>query len=123
MKVLFILVCLPLFVLANGQEIEGDWKIHFANLKSEFKAEFQILSNRLEQKESENNLLKERVHMLEKGDEDPSNQSKISAKEKESQRSNVQQKNENANYETLEDRVEKLEELSKIKSLPLHDVM
>ena len=82
----------PLFALVHGNEDEDDWKIQWSNLKSEFqefKADYMTLSDRLEQKENEIDLLKRRVDMLEKGCDD----------------------------KTIEERVEKLEELSKINVL------
>ena len=72
MNIFFILVCLPLLTAVRGQEVDGDWKI-----------QFKILSDRLDQKENEINLLKGRVDMLEKRDDDICKQSKISTNEEE----------------------------------------
>ena len=113
MKVLFILVCLPLFAFVNGHVDEGDWKKQFSILKSEFR---EFKADYLK-KENEIDLLKRRVDVLERGCDDTSKQPTLSTKKDNIHGSNLQQKHSNADNKTLEERVEKLEELSKINVL------
>ena len=130
MNFLFILVALTLSISVYGEGLGEDWKAEFSNLKSEFKSEVKILSDRLDEeqskvailsdrlecKENEVKLLKGRVDMLETRSKDWDNELNSNSMEEEYDVT-VRKITPNINNKTLEERVSNLEELSKIKTL------
>lgn len=128
MNFVFVLVALSWSTSVLAQDLGDDWKIHISNLKSELKivsgrlddeqSKVELLTSRLENKETELNLLKTRVETLEIKGGDSSQESKTaSMKEIDNVNGNKPETPANSKNKTLEERVETLEELSKIKTL------